>query len=571
MPVHFHVSSVTFSDENTIETRPSEIIVLVGPNNSGKSATLRAINEKVRLASARSPVVSKISVTREGSNDELIPWISARSRQVGTDPTNPQYTAYGASTSLNNARAYWQNPQGGLHELGNWFCRILTAEARVTAANPANRINLLQDAPSHPIHVLEIDDRVEARLSKYFRNAFGADLIVNRGAGGSLPLMVGHPPQMKPGQDRVSFDYLRELAALPSIQQQGDGMRSFAGVLLNTFVGEEPVVLIDEPEAFLHPPQARILGRMLAQEKAPGRQMFIATHSSDIVRGLLEARNAVVRVIRIQRDRNVNSVRMLDNENVRSLWDDSLLRYSSILDGLFHERVVICESDSDCRFYAAVADAISERAYPARIPDIMYTHCGGKDRIPLVTRALRKVDVPVTVVADFDVFSSEHPLRSIVEAIGGAWSGAIESAWRLVKNSIDQKKPELVTAEVVAEIGTIMASVKEVIFPKAARSAIEQVLRRSSPWSIAKQTGSTYVPQGDPSRAVAALLDSLRNIGVFVVECGELERFVPSVGDHGPGWVSEVMKKDLASDPELDGARRFVARMHGIPFKTDIG
>jgi hypothetical protein len=44
--------------------------------------------------------------------------------------------------------------------------------------------------------------------------------------------------------------------------------------------------------------------------------------------------------------------------NSAALWNTPLLRYSSILDGLFHERVTICEADSDCRFYAAMLDAV---------------------------------------------------------------------------------------------------------------------------------------------------------------------------------------------------------------------
>jgi hypothetical protein len=44
----------------------------------------------------------------------------------------------------------------------------------------------------------------------------------------------------------------------------------------------------------------------------------------------------------------------------------------------------------------------------------------------------------------------------------------------------------------------------------------------------------------------------LRAAGLHVVEVGELEGFVRTVGGHGPRWVNEVLKRDLASDPELE-------------------
>jgi hypothetical protein len=53
----------------------------------------------------------------------------------------------------------------------------------------------------------------------------------------------------------------------------------------------------------------------------------------------------------------------------------------------------------------------------------------------------------------------------------------------------------------------------------------------------------------------------LRSFGVHVVEVGEVEGFARSVGNHGPRWVNEALKKDLKTDPELDPARRFVERL----------
>src|SRR5690606_12158093 len=129
--------------------------------------------------------------------------------------------------------------------------------------------------------------------------------------------------------------------------------------LLHALVVEHPVVLIDEPEAFLHPPQARLLGQMLVKEAPENRQLFVATHSSDFLRGLLDTDSSRVRVVRIQRVGDVNPIKELDNEGVKNVWGDPILRYSNILDGLFHSKVIVCEGDADCRFYAATMDAVS--------------------------------------------------------------------------------------------------------------------------------------------------------------------------------------------------------------------
>jgi len=339
-------------------------------------------------------------------------------------------------------------------------------------------------------------------------------------------------------------------------------MRSFAGTLLEVSVGQESILLIDEPEAFLHPPQARMLGRMLVSNNLQ-RQIIVATHSGDVLRGVLDANAPTVRVVRMQRDDDINVIRELDSESLGKLWIDPLLRFSNILDSIFHERVVLAEADTDCRFYAAISDACSdENADQIRRPDTMFVHCNGKDRMPRVLRALRQIGLDVRVVVDFDVLNDENPLRGIVEAASGNWPD-IEKEWRRVKAAVDEKKPELNSQEVRSEIEKELAHITELSFPVRARRAIEKILRRSSPWSLAKLVGKAYIPGGDAYQAVDRLLEALRRLRIFVVEVGELESFVKSVGNHGPAWVNTVLQKDLRTDEELSEARRFVALFAG--------
>ena len=55
------VKTVKFSDGTTIEFADDDVVVIVGPNNSGKSATLRGIRDKFAIPTAPSPVVKAIT------------------------------------------------------------------------------------------------------------------------------------------------------------------------------------------------------------------------------------------------------------------------------------------------------------------------------------------------------------------------------------------------------------------------------------------------------------------------------------------------------------------------------
>jgi energy-coupling factor transporter ATP-binding protein EcfA2 len=559
------ISSLTFSDGTDVPISPNDVVLVVGPNNAGKSAGLRAIRDKLQNAAHKSPVLQGLQIQRTGSLEEFSSWLLGWTvRQMESPPENPVYQALGHALHQSQANSEWQRADHVLGGLARWFCHLLSADERLQICNPPGNIALARDNPSHPIHFLLRDDKLEFRLSSKFRKAFGVDLVVHRNAGNQVPLHIGERPTPTDDEDRASISYIERLEKLPTLHTQGDGMRSFAGVLLATSIGRESIVLIDEPEAFLHPPQARLLGTTLVQDRNIERQLFIATHSTDILRGVLDSESPDVRVIRIRRRGLKNTVRLLSNERIKELWGDPLLRYSNILDGLFHESVVVCEADADCRFYSAILDAtMAGKSDDVIRPDLMFTHCGGKARLPVVIRALREVDVPVRAVADFDVLSEEEPLKSIAESLGIDWS-EIQPDWRLVKSAVDSKKPDLNTDEVRKEICELLSAVTTTVFPPKVKTDIQSVLKRTSPWANAKLVGKAFVPSGDPSKACERLLSKLRVGGLHVVEVGELEGYVRTEGGHGPKWVNAVLTRELATDPELEAARRFVRALVAI-------
>ncbi|MBA3573174.1 MAG: ATP-binding protein, partial [Pyrinomonadaceae bacterium] len=488
------ISQLTFSDWTEVVISQNDIVLVVGPNNAGKSAALRAIRDKLQNASNKSPVVQSVLVQRTGTLGEFTAWLlSWTVLQTESAPENPVYQALGHAINLSLAKSEWQRGDSVLGVLARWFCHLLSADERLQICNPPGNISLARDCPNHPIHLLLRDDKLELRLSAKFRKAFGVDLVVHRNAGSQVPLHVGDRPSPFEGEDRVSISYIERLEELPTLHTQGDGMRSFAGVLLATSVGRESIMLIDEPEAFLHPPQARLLGTTLVEDRNRERQLFIATHSTDILRGVLDTESPNVRVVRIRRSGSTNTVRLLSNERIKQLWGDPLLRYSNILDGLFHEAVVVCEADADCRFYAAVLDAVlTGRKDDAKRPDLMFTHCGGKPRLPVVIRALREVDVPVRAVADFDILSEKEPLKAIVEALAIEWS-TVEADWLIVKAAVDGKKPDHSTAEVRSEIEKVIADITSSSFPSKAKAEIQSILKRTSAWAHAKVLGKAFV------------------------------------------------------------------------------
>jgi energy-coupling factor transporter ATP-binding protein EcfA2 len=556
------ISEIEFNDGTKITLGADEIVVLVGPNNSGKSATLKEslslLKSKVN-AKQTSKVLRDLIISKEGDETSFKSFLESVSTKNFLNNPEPHFQGFGFNIYAPYIGNSWDNYESGLGEVAALFVNMLGTEDRLKLVNPAPNIKLTTEAISHPIHFLQKHDELEAKFSNYFRQAFGTDLIVHRNAGSEVPLYVGEKPVLSTGEDRVSENYLTELEKRDLLHEQGDGMRSFVGVLLMAFISHHSILFIDEPEAFLHPPQARLLGRMLAKDLPEKRQLFLATHSEDFLKGLLDSNVSNLRVIRIQRIEAINKVSVLNSQDIGNIWRDSLLRYSNILNGLFHTKVVICESDSDCRFYSTILSSLYDNTNEIS-PDILFIHCGGKHRIPVVVKSLMKLNVPIKVISDFDVLNDKNPLFSIYSELGGNWLD-IEKDWKMVKNSIGTKGPELKTSELKKEIDEILESVEEQIFPKEKIKQINNSLKKASAWAHAKAIGKPFIPNGDATQAFDRLQVKLKSVGLLVLEVGELEGFVQSVGNHGPKWVVEVLTKDLKNDPELEGARQFVKQL----------
>lgn len=574
MKAKLWVKEIFINDGSRIFFESNDIIVIVGANNSGKSTILREIlnlsNDRSWITNAK--IIKGIDFDQQGSYQDFENLIREQSFRQSTANQITTYNGFRFNIDEITAKDRWARYNSiGLGPISPLFINFISSDGRLGIASQTASFDVLNQPPQHPIHFLYKSDKLEKEFSEAFEKAFGSKLIVNRGAGSAIHLHVGSQPSFSSGEDRVSESYLKKLVKLPTIQEQGDGMRSFVGLLLEVFLGNQLVTLIDEPEVFLHPPQARLLGRMLAKDVPSDKQIFISTHSEDFLKGLLDSNSNRVKVLRINRDNEINHVRELTKDQIKESWNDPLLRHSNVLSGLFHSNVVLCEGDMDCRFYSSILDALLEIDHERKkeeqlfktLPDPLFIHCGGKHRMPMVIKSLIKLDVPITVVCDFDVLNNVDPLKGIFEGLGGDWN-LIESDWKIVKIQVDMKKPELETKDVKDKIEKILAKETTGIFSTNSAEEIRELLRKTSSWSTAKSIGKFFVPSGDATNAYNRLINRLNQKKLFIVEVGEVECFDKSVGNHGPKWVNDVLLKEIKSATELDGARKFVLNLFGI-------
>ena len=141
--------------------------------------------------------------------------------------------------------------------------------------------------------------------------------------------------------------------ALP-IQEASDGVKAFTGIILEIIAGDPAVILIDEPEAFLHPALSFKLGKEIALTSSnSNKRLFVSTHSPNFVMGCIQS-GASINIVRLTYRDDIATARILDSQELLRLMRNPLLRSTRVLDGLFYEHVVVTEGDTDRAFYQEV-------------------------------------------------------------------------------------------------------------------------------------------------------------------------------------------------------------------------
>lgn len=576
----FRVSNLTFNDGTQVDTSNADIIVLVGPNNSGKTRTLQEMDfafKQPRIDAGSLFALSDIAVQRTFSGQQLVHWLM-RHRPIVKTQSNEGYAVLSFfDGNINNQQfplsrvsMEWESGRGGpwMAQLGMHLVRPLFCGDRLRQQFSAQRLNL-ETPLSHPVHLLASEEPLLEAFRDAFAKAFRMNVIID-GFGNAIRIRVDqHLTQndflSTTSNGLANPDVARRMVSVPLIETQSDGVRSFAGILLTLLTGQFPLVLIDEPEAFLHPPQAKLLGQYLAQWHRRG-QVFVSTHSLDVVLGLIEKDPERVLIVRLTRETGITSPHVLPPASLTEISRDPLLHYSRALDGLFHHAVILCEAERDCTFYSASLDEANKRSELSFSPgDILFVPAGGKDGFPGMVKALKAVSIPVVVVPDIDLLNDKSKVRALVEAFGGDWN-SIESSYNIATEAFRRPRQEVTNAQ-------ILNAVKSALTPKLAekydhetKEAIMATMRLApSPWEELKRYGIDAF-KGQARQEVTKMIDQLRKLGIVLVEKGELENLAPSVVSRkGKHWINEALgKQAFREEPAQTHIARVIDAVEGL-------
>ena len=486
---------------------PPGVTIFVGPNNSGKSALLEGIYNLIRHDDRGSDSALE-NITILPFDDELL---KIHRNFVGkADDEIVDIASHGAmhkTDAVELIKAQWDGRPG--KEFRSGLSIWMNGAKRLSLLPPERDINLY--APTEPLGLLFMDDgrRLEYQEAVYAGIKY-YPIIDSMSRYGKLSLSFSKDKPNPKIEKELSDSFKNYLSnSLPS-SNASDGFNAYAGMLGALYATEYRCILIDEPEAFLHPALARLLGRQLATRAAGTDRMrvFVATHSADFIMGAIES-GVSVNIVRLQFQSGVSEVRLLANETLRQFMNDPILRSANVMSGLFSKSVVVSESDTDRAFYQEVNTRLAMSEDARAIEDPLFLNAQNKQTVPRIIRLLRSMGVPAAGIVDLDVISE-----------GGVnWSNQIEAIGMpaIRRNSIGLERRDL------------YAKLKD----RSSDDAKKEF----------KKKGINVLEEKDREAAVS-FLNNIAEYGLFIIYVGEVEAWLSdlTVSRSKDSWLHKIFK-----------------------------
>lgn len=177
--------------------------------------------------------------------------------------------------------------------------------------------------------------------------------------------------------------------------------------------------------------------------------------------------------------------------------------------------------------------------------------------MPTLANSYRQLNVPVAVVADFDLLRSENLLKKLCEIVGIEFD-EIQSSYNTTVNAASEAVSENLE-EAISEVRDRLSEIenKRAVSGEDAYK-ISDVLQRARDWSEAKQYGINALKGGAHGQC-EELLNTLADHGIFIVREGELESWDRSLSARKSKWIKEALNQIHDDSDSFQDGKDFVS------------
>lgn len=533
-------------------SNPTGLVVIVGPNSSGKTLFLQDIERRLLTGEQNFVVCKSISVKKPANFKTLISDMIEKNYVRSLSDSSGQYHTFiphmGSILSQrhpNTRREAFQidklrlacdkmesedkAAQTFFSAIGQALVSPLSLDDRRKVCNKASSFYHNRMSPDFPLQGLLVNSEAQKKITEETSRVFGNLAWLDLTEKDIIQLRVSGSADRPPIEETQNpFG----AAKYRHIESEGDGYRSYVGICLSLLMGTRPVSLIDEPELCLHPPQAYRIGRFIGQHAKPTNQVtFVATHSSHVLRGILEASlDAKITIIRMTRRHDQFQATKIAENSLIDCIRNPRTRAEAVLDGLFARCVVLVESDGDREVYQAAFESIED--YASR--EIHFVPVGGTGGFADPCRFFHGLKIPVAIIADLDAICDTEKMISCVKSLiqRKEDTDEISDLLRNLTRNLKSMPPSITQDDVKAELKRLSDGRMDWDGgdDNTLRRGLSDLSERLRRLQRLKEGGlEAYNDFPELKLELETLLRKCNEIGLFFVPCGELEGWIPDL------------------------------------------
>jgi predicted ATP-dependent endonuclease of OLD family len=528
----FNITSLIFSNrqnnnQSEIAISIKKVTIIVGPNNSGKSTILRDIEKWFNKSNMK--ILKDVVVSLSTKKNEYLEFekdiLEFKDGDVSSKgvPLVKQHIF-----EENHTDPIWYDFQQIKNEFDNqnisyfidhffrYFVIRLDGRSRfgLTQTKGFGIYRTSHTASNH-LSRLYINTNEQEKLSKIVFKEFGWNTYLSKSntqTGSYIRILLKKhaDTQLLSTNSETAKKIAKSSEITVPLDEFSDGINCFIGICLSILSYPFRIVLIDEPEVYLHPPTAYSLGKNLSKwtiEKH--RSLIVSTHSSDFLMGCLQSISSdEISILRVTYEDNIGTVKVLPNEEIVYYAKDPLLRSSDVINALFHKSAIITEGDDDKVIYHEANNKLVSSLERGIIEDTIFLNARGKPVVHRLVKSLRKIGVPTASIYDLDVLKEEKV------------HGKYKTLWKaiLVSSNVENSKLEYYEKE-----------------RKEIECAIKNInkRRKDNEQDFFKNLDVNKI-SNSLKQKICSLLNDLKDYGIFIVPVGELEQWLKYIPDSNP-------------------------------------
>jgi AAA15 family ATPase/GTPase len=540
------IETITLKNDQTISL--GKISILVGANNVGKSQTLRDIQQRMQVGKAsKSILLKEILFEKPASFEDLL--VSLKVADSAHNISNK--VIIGINNNLTGQDSFELNyehfkqrfeREGNLDlVLGNiskFKVSHLDSSTRLNLIKTTNSFNPDTEDPNNILQNLFIQKDNEDLLKLAFNEAFGMDIILDYSGLKDFCLRVAKEFPEIPEDPRKAYLITKDFN---KIDNQGDGFRSFVGIVLSLLFSKDRIVLLDEPEAFLHPAQSRYLGKWIADnsDKLSG-QIIISTHNSNFLSGLLQS-DKKVDIYRLNRNADDTTFKLIPPDATENLAKSPMLSSQRVLEAIFHKAVIVCEADADRIVYQTVSTLHHNNQ------EILFVYSHNKQTLKDVASLLIATQIPVGVISDIDLLNDETDFKNLFFAVTQTEASAeILAKRKEIAESVDNSSEQQALDKLKENVAEFLEQLNKSEHSfGGAKGALNRIRKETSKWTFPKKKGLEGFNEGIRPK-VLELTNELSEKNIFIIPVGELEGWMDLGTSRKNNWIVLALNEIFA-------------------------